>query len=401
MDRVTPTLVHRIGNRLLGLFCFNRISVFGAEGVRGEGAVLYLALHRNGAVDGIPYLMAAPCAAYMVSAQLQRSWVGRKIFPGIGVARRKDRERAIHADNHLAIQSCVSHLAAGGHLFILPEGTSSLGPRHLPFRSGALVIALEALKRGLPLHVIPVAVNYECAWEWQSRVEVVIGEPMTLTLADAVSTDELAARTTAALERIGINVATEAELRLLERVAFAATCVSVQSYSRCLKHFESNISREVRETDARVQEAVQLFGARTYQGVPLLPRHGMASAGAWLAIAPVIACCFLLNAPPAIAGVVAGRKLPDDMNVIAFWRTAIGAPSALLWCLVLVVGLIAFGHVFLAGLYLGVSVLGVRLSRRFRMLSVALYNSFFASHIRGPLAENYASVCRSLEPARG
>ena len=143
--------------------------------------------------------MAAPCAAYMVSAQLQRSWVGRKIFPGIGVARRKDRDRAIHADNHLATQRCVSHLAAGGHLFILPEGTSSLGPRHLPFRSGALVIALEALKRGLPLHVVPVAVNYECAWEWQSRVEVVIGEPMTLTLADAVSTDELAARMTAAL----------------------------------------------------------------------------------------------------------------------------------------------------------------------------------------------------------
>ena len=89
------------------------------------------------------------------------------------------------------------------------------------------------------------------------------------------------------------------------------------------------------------------------------------------------------------------------MNVIAFWRTAIGAPSALLWCLALVIGLIAFGHVFLAGLYLGVSVLGVRLFRRFRMLSVALYNVFFASHIRGPLAENYASVSRSLEPAHG
>ena len=87
--------------------------------------------------------------------------------------------------------------------------------------------------------------------------------------------------------------------------------------------------------------------------------------------------------------------------MIAFWRTAIGAPCALLWCLALVTGLIAFGHVLLAGLYLGVSVLGVRLFRRFRMLSVALYNGFFASQVRGPIAENHASVCRSLAPAHG
>ena len=133
----------------------------------------------------------------------------------------------------------------------------------------------------------------------------------------------------------------------------------------------------------------------------MLPRHGMVSAAAWAAITPIIICCLLLNSPPVTAGIIAGRKLPDDMNVIAFWRTAIGAPSALLWCLAVVIGLTALGHAILAGLYLGVSVLGVRLFRRFRMLSVAVYNAIFASRIREPLAEHCWSVSRSLEAGHG
>src|ERR1041385_6496227 len=35
---------------------------------------------------------------------------------------------------------------SGGELFVFPEGTSSLGPRHLPFKAGGAQLALDCLE---------------------------------------------------------------------------------------------------------------------------------------------------------------------------------------------------------------------------------------------------------------
>src|SRR3954470_18685749 len=126
---------HRIFPRFCGRFYFGRITIRGAERLPGAGPVLWLGLHRNGAVDGFAYAAALRRPlVYLISTQLRKSLLGRIFFGGIGVARHADE--GDRAANRAALGRCLERLQAGGELFVFPEGTSSLGPRHLPFKAG-------------------------------------------------------------------------------------------------------------------------------------------------------------------------------------------------------------------------------------------------------------------------
>jgi 1-acyl-sn-glycerol-3-phosphate acyltransferase len=369
----------------------------GPERLLATGPVLYLGLHRNGAMDAIPYLMTAPRAAYLVSAQLHRTVFGRWIFRGIAVSRHKDRNRSIHADNAEALHRCVAHLRAGGQLFVFPEGTSGLGPRHLDFRSGAARITSEAVDLGVPLTVVPLAVHYECAWAWQSRVTVVVGAPVELSRSEALNPETALRRLTVALENTGVNVTSDEELQVIERLAYAASLVADFSYAESLKHFELAICPNIRRRDAELQETARLAGARTYQGIPIVPFGTvLPSTLAWLALAPLMLFYGASNAPPALAGFVASRMLPDEKNVIAFWRAMVGAPAALVWSLVLTGTLVTLGHAGIAFGYVVTSVVGIRAYRYFRQLSVAVYNGVFARAVRAPLLALASELRRSL-----
>ena len=145
---------------------------------RQRGPVLVLCLHRNGAVDGFVYRGALPAITFMVKASLRRSVFGRMFFDGIEVMRGTAGSRA---DRNLeALDDCVALLGDGGWLVVFPEGTSKLGPRHLPFKSGAARIAQRHLEGGRALTVLPLGIHYECPWAFRSRVEVVVGPPLHL-----------------------------------------------------------------------------------------------------------------------------------------------------------------------------------------------------------------------------
>src|ERR1043166_2252414 len=125
---------------------FQRVTVLHRERLPKSGPVLFLALHRNGAMDGFVYHQTLGQPTFMISTQLQRSWFGRLFFPGIAVTRTKDEgDRAGNAE---ALQRCVNLLRASGSLCVFPEGTSSLGTRHLPFKTGAAWLILEYLRGG-------------------------------------------------------------------------------------------------------------------------------------------------------------------------------------------------------------------------------------------------------------
>ena len=130
---------------------FERITVLHPERLPTDGPILYVVLHRNGAVDGFVYRQVVPRGIVLISTQLRRSFFARLFFCGIAVARKKDEDD--QCQNDAALGQCTQLLAGGGELVVSPEGTSALGPRHLPFKSGAVSIALEALTRGVPLRV--------------------------------------------------------------------------------------------------------------------------------------------------------------------------------------------------------------------------------------------------------
>jgi 1-acyl-sn-glycerol-3-phosphate acyltransferase len=123
---------------------FARITMLNRRNLPLKGPVLYLGLHRNGAVDGFVYHRALDGPTFMISTQLQKNWFARLFFTGIAVTRSKDE--GARTDNDQALQECLAHLRDGGSLFVFPEGTSSLGCRHLPFKTGGLWLILEYMQ---------------------------------------------------------------------------------------------------------------------------------------------------------------------------------------------------------------------------------------------------------------
>lgn len=382
-SRIEPSGLHRLLYRLAAAALFDRIVIRG-EVPESSGPTLFVGLHRNGAIDGIAYLPAAPKAAYLLSAQLHRSIWLRVLFPGIAVVRQTDRARGMEGDNRGVLDTCVARLVGGGSVFVLPEGTSTLGPRHLPFRPGAAQIASAVLSAGRALTVVPLAVHYERAWAWQSRAEVVIGEPLRLDGVPA-GVEDLTDLIAGALESVGVNVASEAELRRLEALAFIATLGGI-AYSAALKQLERAEPRVLRDSLDALQMTARWSGAWCFQDVPLVPLRSHAlETLALIALVPIVALAVALNLPPLLLGALAARWLPDDRNVVALWRALIGLPSAALWAAGVCLGLLVKGSPWLAVGYIALSVVGLRSIRSLEMLAVAVHNALLAPKVVKPM----------------
>lgn len=375
----TPNALQRPLYHLIGHLWFDKVSIEQAEHLKVFGPVLFLGLHRNGALDGVAYLRAVPGAAYLVSAQLHRSALGRFLFPGIAVARRKDRERGIHTANDSAIDQCIEHLAGNGQLFVMPEGTSTLGRSHLPFKSGAARIAFEHLRQNRRLTIVPLAIHYECAWRWQRRVHIVVGETRALYPTTGFSREQIEVLLSACLEKTGVNFPSDDWQRRAEQLSFLGSLATNRNYPESLKHFERDLPPALTEQLSMAEAQAKRSGAWTYQRLPLVPNGSVFRAVmTWLPLAVLIAAFAILNLPSLSAGYYAGRKLPDDINVVAFWSAMIGLGTAFLFVSALTVGLLLTGHWVAFLTYLTVSWAGVRAFDSFRRLTVITYNGLIA-----------------------
>lgn len=148
----------------------------------GHRPRLYLASHRNGAIDGCALASAAPGAHFLVSAQLLRHPLLRLLFTGIPVVRPKDVERYGMDPSEITdpVTAGVRHLAAGGDLVVLPEGTSEWSHAPQPYRKGAARILAACRAQGVDVEVVPVGLFYSAPDRYRSRVEVLLGDPVPL-----------------------------------------------------------------------------------------------------------------------------------------------------------------------------------------------------------------------------
>jgi 1-acyl-sn-glycerol-3-phosphate acyltransferase len=381
---------------------FEQITVLHPERLPADGPTLYVGLHRNGAVDGFVYRQIVPRGTYLISTQLRRSFYARLFFSGIAIARQKDAED--RGQNNAALRQCQELLAKGGDLIVLPEGTSSLGPRHLPFKLGAASIALAALAQGVPLRIVPLGLHYERAWAFRSKVEIAVGEPIATDFPTGLSElgrlKEMKRRMTTALEAIGANFDSAEAQENAERLAYAATLGTPRSYFGALKSLESGVPEPVlvrwRELEA------QLAGRRVllHQGVPLFP------VGAWvlyaallLVIGPLMLAGVLVNFPPLLVASLAARKLADDWNVIALWRILVGLPLFLMWFGVVSVAIVCFAG---WGWGLGYALLtwgAMKSIYRVKKLAVAVWNGLAHRALAGPAHEFHQLVLQTIPPA--
>jgi 1-acyl-sn-glycerol-3-phosphate acyltransferase len=329
-----------------------------------EGPVVWIALHRNGAVDGFVYHHFFRRAVFMLAAQLRKNAVARVFFGGIEVVRGKDR--GDRSDNEAALRRCVEHVRGGGDLCVMPEGTSSLGPRHLPFKAGAAQIVLDLLDAGADFAVRPLGIHYDRAWAFRSDVEVVVGDPVHLEhlpeCEGRARLKELRRRMKTALLDVGINVDTVESQHVLETYA----TLRPRPRWATLKAHEGGLPDGVRET-------ILAAGGRTE--ITRLPRPLAALLLAPLGLLTV--CGALANVPPLVAAELAGRRCADDTNVITLWRVLVGFPVWWLWMACVVVATFGLGWQ-IAAIYVVATAGGLVAYAPARRIAAALGNPYHA-----------------------
>lgn len=338
------TAWHRLLHRCICAVWFDRVSVSGR--LPDEGPLLLVARHRNGAVDGFLLHAVHPRLEFMIACRLVRQWWQRLFFGGIPVERSQDGK----ADNSQSLEQCLKHLEHGGALCVFPEGTSSLGPRPLPFHSGAarLALAFEESTGRLPC-IVPVGLHYEDAGSFRSRVEVVIGEPLEipsggrrlLALKNAIR---------AGLLENGANF----EDALHQEIAEAAASRTKGSRHHDLKAWEGGLPPDLASRWQRLKPRSQgLVNDR-----PCSP---------FLLLAPLALPGYLLNAPVFMAAHVTARFLADGPNVVALWKIMAGSIAATLWLPLGLAGSLWAWGLKGAALYAAGTLLAVRLRHPLRI----------------------------------
>jgi len=419
---------------------FARITILNPERRPRKGPVLYLGLHRNGAVDGFVYNQALGGPTFLISTQLTKSWFARLFFTGIEVTRSKDE--GDRAGNELALQACVELLHRGGALFVFPEGTSSLGPRHLPFKTGALWLILDYLeKHGPGLNVVPVGIHYECPWAFRAKVEVVLGDPLDLRsigvsakkdfsefdpasgpgVAAASSTARVetghavaakpASEVTltklralkrmaqAGLEAVGINVVSAEYQTEIQKLAYVSTLATPRSCFASLKALERDIPKPILD-DGKALEA-QLASCRLWlhQGVPLVPMGSiLLYILALLISAPLVLAAGILNAPALMAGYWAGKRFPDDLNVVSLWKILVGLPVFILWAGVVCALCACTAKTLWLFSYVALTWIGLHLYYRVKKLAVAVHNGLLYPKLR-PAMLRFREIVLSNMPS--
>jgi 1-acyl-sn-glycerol-3-phosphate acyltransferase len=386
--------------RLITGVYFQRVTLVHPERLPKSGPVLYLGLHRNGAVDGFVYDRVLRAPVFMISTQLRKSWFARLFFDGIAVTRSKDE--GDQALNEAALRQCLDQLRSGGELFVFPEGTSSLGPRHLPFKSGGIWLLLDYLENAkAPLHVIPLGIHYECAWSFRAKVEVVVGSLISTDLPTEASRLEklktMKRRVQAALEEVGTNVPSNEYQEMIQGFAYVATLGTPRSYFNSLKAMERAVPEKILEQWRGVEPELRAGKLWFHQAVPLMPVGPFMLYLAALIITGIFTVSALvLNLPPFLAGWYAGKKFPDDRNVISLWKILVGVPIFALWMVGLTLTLCLLGKFWWLAVYGAVTWLGLKCYYRFKKVAVAVHNGVCCPGLRSRMLAFHQTVLHSL-----
>lgn len=380
---------------------YSRITVTGSENIPHDGPILALCLHRNGAVDGFVYLAAISHLTFLVRKKLRRGLIGKLFFPGLNITRSGDGGRP--EDTLKMIADCASALQSGSSLAIFPEGTSNLGPRHLPFKSGAARIALSHHKNGDSLTILPMGIHYECPWAFRSRVEIVVAPPISMPSTSPSESKgavlgKIRKQFTVALEDVGINVSDNETQTLLQKFAYIATLGTTRSYFSVLKSLEGHLPPKAVSAWKEFEAKTEGKAILKHQGVPLFPLQNpwFHALLALLLGIPVLSGA-LLNLPPIVIAWYSGKRFADDDNVIALWRILTGIPLFVVWMLAWITFSMVLGHPWTAPIYLiltGVAIFGWY---RLNKLAVAGWNGLFHSKLSVEVHAFHDLLLRELE----
>ena len=172
----------------------------------------------------------------------------------------KARGEDAGAVNANAFVRVVDALKQGHVVAIFPEGVVSDHPRLGALRTGAAKMALQAVDQGVPLTMVPIGFQYECAHEPRSGALCVVGSAIAV---ERWKPENLAKRTTEftsliceALREVTRNARTQRDAEVLASIAAAAGAA-------LSSHNENPMvaAHQVQRTLSRVSAADEIFVA--------------------------------------------------------------------------------------------------------------------------------------------
>jgi hypothetical protein len=110
----------------------------------------------------------------------------------------------------------------------------------------------------------------------------------------------------------------------------------------------------------------------------------------------LVSSAVVFNLPAFIAGWFAGKKLPDDRNVILLWKILVGIPCFALWIAILLLTLISLGKFTWLAAYAAVTWLGLKCYSSFKKTCVAVHNTLRHPAFRPLMIEFYDTVLQSM-----
>jgi hypothetical protein len=249
---------------------------------------------------------------------------------------------------------------------------------------------------------VPVGIHYDCPWAFRSRVEVVIGAPVSTQLPPNVTRLEavkiLKQRAQHSLAHVGLNLPSEDYQETIQRLASAVTLGTARSYFEALKQLEESlparVAREWAQLEPRLANQPALLN---HHGLPLFPSRSILwDTGALLLALPPTLAGLTLNLPPLIAGWLAGARFPDGTNVVSLWKILVGIPTFILWIVALTASTLLLGKPVWLLVYALVTWSGLVLYDRTRKLAVAVWNGLIHSDLAPALARLHRALLNSL-----
>ncbi len=205
--------------RCIRYLYFSHIHV-GGEAVSSH-PTLFIASHRNGAIDGFVYMQALGNTPSLISIQLLRTWFMRLFFTGIAVVRQKDCQRYGMSPQQVKspVLASIEQIQAGGCLCIYPEGTSEWAHKPLSYQKGMAVIVKKLKEKKVDFVVQPVGVFYTKPDGFRSRASLIVGKAF---LPSGETAKDIQKELAHALDAVSVNCDSEMQFNAIQHHAWQA-----------------------------------------------------------------------------------------------------------------------------------------------------------------------------------
>lgn len=332
------------------------------------GPVIFVGNHPNGLIDpALAFVMVKRPLTFLAKEPLFRMPVLGALLRALGalpVFRKQDGDGDT-SKNEGTLNAAIDALVAGRAITLFPEGKSHSEPQLAELKTGCARIALEAVRRGGAVKIVPMGFTYEAKNRFRSRVHVEVGAPLEVASfreAEGGDAHEAARRLTAAiaeaLQAVTLNleawedlpiVATAEALGALARGEEGGDPERLKAFARGMALLRTEQPQRFEELKAHVLAFHQRLGLvraheLTFHYHPVTVAWFVLRNILWLFGFPLFALGMGLFWLPYLAPswvATAMRATPDTESTVKLLSSMVFAP--VWWALLVVVAFFSGG----------------------------------------------------------